>query len=250
MKVLHVIFSTNRLKYLYKSLESHAYLVYGNNEIDRLVIDDYPRTRNDAIFDLTAKAFGFRTILHKKNEGLSVTWSELFDMVKDSDYDYVLHQEDDVTLNQFVYLDDMLEIMRVRPDICGLTLKRQPWYFHETPSKIEDTDQIVNGYPLQWSRVFSPMFTLYPRWVTQGNMREVYNCNINEGMLIEYWVNHVNKGLGSYQMRAKDGGHLIEHIGEETHGIKLLPNEPNYEIFAKYDPDKVYSSKNGDFIRA
>jgi hypothetical protein len=247
MKVLHVIFSTNRLKYLGKALESHAYLNYGDHEIDRVVIDDYPRTRNDKIFEILGKTFAFRPVLHTKNKGLSATWSELFDWIKEEDYDYILHQEDDVVLKQMVYLDQMISLFAMQPKICSFTLKRQPWYFHEKESKIEPTDLHLGSFYAEKANVFSPMFTLYPTWIAHGTARETYQCNINEGMLNE----HLKfQGFTPYVLKGSRGEHLIEHIGEETQGTKCLEGEPNWELFAKYDPNKVYSSRDGSLIRA
>jgi len=89
MKILHVVFSCNRIKYLTKSLESWENLDYGDHQVDRLLIDDYPRNRNEAIFDLLGKAHNFCFKLNDENLGLSVNWSQFFDWLKTTDYDYV-----------------------------------------------------------------------------------------------------------------------------------------------------------------
>ena len=82
MKILHVIFSTNRIKYLMPTLESLKNLDYGNHTVDKLIIDDYPRNRNPAIFDLISKVYGFNLRFNETNLGLSVNWSAFFDWLK------------------------------------------------------------------------------------------------------------------------------------------------------------------------
>ena len=111
MKILHVIFSCNRLDYLTKSLESLKNLDYGNHEVTRIIVDDYPQTRNNAIFDLIAKTHRAKLWLNEQNEGLSVTWSYFFDWLKSQDYDNILHQEEDVLLLEPTSVDDLSQIM-------------------------------------------------------------------------------------------------------------------------------------------
>jgi len=111
MKILHVIFSCNRIKYLAKTLESHKLLDYGDHTVDKLIIDDYPRTRNPAIFEILSNLYNWKTQLHEENLGLSVTWTQLFEFLKNSDYDYVLNQEDDVVLLEPIKIDDMIKVL-------------------------------------------------------------------------------------------------------------------------------------------
>ena len=73
MKILHVVFSCNRIKYLTKTLESWKHLDYGDHQVDRLLIDDYPRNRNEAIFELDYDFF-FRRMNIIRDELLAKTW--------------------------------------------------------------------------------------------------------------------------------------------------------------------------------
>ena len=77
MKILHVIFSCNRLQYLTKTLDSLKNLDYGSHEVTRLIVDDYPRTRNDSIFQLLAKTHKTLLWLNTENKGLSVTYNNI-----------------------------------------------------------------------------------------------------------------------------------------------------------------------------
>ena len=132
MKILHVIFSCNRIKYLTKTLDSLKNLDYGDHQVDRLIIDDYPRTRNPAIFNLLCKVHGFNSLLQTDNLGLSVTWTNFFEFLKNTEYDYILHQEDDVVLLQPTKVDDLIQVLESDPKMASVVLQRQPWYFTET----------------------------------------------------------------------------------------------------------------------
>jgi hypothetical protein len=247
MKVLHVVFSTNRLKYLTKTIESWNLLDYGNHEVTRLIVDDYPRTRNNYIFDLFCKAHGMLYWLNKENKGLSVTWSDFWDWLKTQDFDYILHQEDDVVLQQPIKLDDLIECLESDEKMASVVLQRQPWYFHETPSTLEPEDASFKQYHYSKNaKTFPIIFSLYRRSMVEYPFREYWGFNLNEGMIMVYvdWFHQ----MYSATLKGPNGEHLIEHIGEESTGKRILPNEPRYEYFAHMDPDKTYTSREGVLV--
>lgn len=247
MKILHVIFSCNRLKYLTKTLDSLSLLDYGDNSVDRLIIDDYPRTRNDAIFDLLCKTHGFISVLHKENLGLSVTWSELFNYIKTSNYDYILHQEDDVVLLEPVKVDDLIAVLESDEKIASVVLHRQPWYFHETETKIEETDsKIGNYYFAKNNKTFSPMFSLYRKSLVNYDFQGYWKFNLNEGMIMVY-LEYFHQ-MYSAVLKNSQGKNIILHIGEESTGKRLLEGEPNQDQFAHMDPNKTYTSRTGVLV--
>ena len=247
MKILHVIFSCNRIKYLTKTLDSLKNLDYGNHQVDKLLIDDYPRTRNEAIFDLLGKAHGFCCRLNEENLGLSVNWSKFFDWLKTTDYDYVLHQEDDVVLTQPIKIDDLVQILESDPQMASVVLQRQPWYFTEEPSKIEESDTPINGYYYSKNtKTFPIIFSLYRKSITDFPFQEYWGFNVNEGMVMVY-LDHFHK-MYSATLKGPNGEPLINHIGEESTGRRILEGEPNWEKFAHMDPNKVYTSREGVLI--
>jgi hypothetical protein len=69
---------------------------------------------------------------------------------------------------------------------------------------------------------------------------------MNEGMAMVY-LDHFHQ-MYAGMLKNSEGKHIIQHIGEESTGKRILPNEPRYEFFAHMDPDKVYSSRNGVLI--
>lgn len=244
MKILHVVFSTNRLHYLTKTIESWKLLDYGNHEVTRLIVDDYPRTRNNYIFDLLCKTHGMLYWLNPENKGLSVTWSAFWNWLKTQDYDYILHQEDDVVLLKPIKIDDLIQVLETDPKMASVVLQRQPWYFHETESKIEETDtQIGNFYYSKNTKTFPIIFSLYRRNIIEYPCQEYWGFNLNEGMIMVYldWAHQ----MYSATLKGSNGEHLIEHIGEVSTGKRILPNEPRYEYFAHMDPDKNYTSRDG-----
>ena len=247
MKVLHVIFSCNRLRYLTKSLESLHLLDYCGHQVDRLIIDDYPRTRNDYIFDLIGKTHDFKLDLHEQNMGLSVTWTQFFEYLKTTDYDYIIHQEDDVVLKESVRLDDIIEILESDPKMASVVLQRQEWYFHEKPPTIEETDTPIKQYFYSKNtKQFPIIFSFYRRSIIDYPFREYWKFTINEGMIMVYLAHF--EQMYSAILKNSIGGNIIEHIGEESTGFRILPGEPNWEQFAHMHPDKIYSSRDGTLI--
>ena len=247
MKILHVIFSCNRLRYLTKSLESLHLLDYCEHQVDRLIIDDYPRTRNDYIFDLIGKTHDFRLELHDQNVGLSVTWTQFFEYLKTTDYDYIIHQEDDVILKESVRLDDMIEILESDPKMASVVLQRQEWYFHEKPPTVEETDTPIKQYFYSKNtKQFPIIFSFYRRNIVNYPFRDYWKFTINEGMIMVYLAHF--EQMYSAILKNSSGGNIIEHIGEESTGFRILPGEPNWEQFAHMHPDKIYSSRDGTLI--
>jgi hypothetical protein len=247
MKILHVIFSCNRIKYLTRTLESLKNLDYGNHQVDKLIIDDYPRTRNEAIFGLLCKAHGFNMLLQPDNLGLSVTWTNFFNFLRNTDYDYILHQEDDVILKSPIKIDDLLTVLESDPKMASVVLHRQPWYFHEKPSSVQEEDTRINEYVYSKNtKTFPIIFSLYRKSISDYQFKEYWNFNINEGMIMVYldWFHK----MYSATLKGGNGENLIEHIGEESTGRRLLDGEPNWEKFAHMDPNRVYSSRDGILV--
>lgn len=247
MKILHVVFSCNRLKYLTKSIESWSNLDYGDHEVTRLLVDDYPRTRNDSIYDMLGKVHRLMLWRNAQNFGLCVTWSSFFDWLKTQDFDYILHQEDDVVLKEKIHINTMIECLESDPLMASVVLQRQHWYFHETPSKLEDTDtQFQNYWYAKNTKTFPIIFSLYRKNIVEYPFRDYWGFNLNEGMIMVYLEQFYR--MYSATLKGPNGENLIEHIGEETTGKRILPGEPRFEYFAHMDPDKVYSSRDGQLI--
>lgn len=247
MKILHVIFSCNRIRYLFPTLNSLSNLDYGNHEVRKIIVDDYPRTRNDAIFDLIGKRYRFEIWRNSVNKGLSVNWSDFFSSLRGMDVDYVLHQEDDVILKEPIKVDDLIECLESESKIASVVLQRQPWYFNEKPSTIESSDtQFKQFYYSKNTKTFPIIFSLYRKNIIEYPFQDYWKFNINEGMIMVY-LDHFHQ-MYSATLKNSRGENIIEHIGEETTGKRILEGEPNWEQFAHMDPDRIYTSREGRLV--
>ena len=244
-KICQVVFSTNRLEYLTKTLKAQSNLNFYGCEVHRIFIDDYPKTRNDQLITDLVKLYGYdEIILHQENLGLSVTWSEFWNLIKDRDYDYVFHMEDDVEILEPVLITDLIELLQNDHQISQVQLARQAWYANETdPTASADDHTYKNFRYIKNSVIFSPMASLYPLRLTRFPYRQYYDFNMNEGLVGK--VLHEQLGLVSANVRNYYGKNIIRHIGDWFVGKRILPNEPNYEAFERYHPDIKYNSKDG-----
>jgi hypothetical protein len=222
---------------------------FENHEVHRILIDDYPRTRNDRIFLGLRGVYGIDELqLHSDNKGLSVTWTEFFQLLKTRDYDYILHQEDDVLLKQPVKIDDMISVLESDPKIASVVLQRQPWYSWDPPLGIYETDVKIDDkyYYERNTKTFPIITSLYKRDIIYAKFKEYWGFTLNEGMIMVF-LNELH-GMHSVTLKNLDGSNIIEHIGEEFTGKRILENEPRWEIFKQYDPNRVYCSRTGSLI--
>lgn len=254
-KICKVIFSTNRIEYLTRTLETQKLLNFGNHQVHGIFVDDFPKGRNDVLINTLVSTYGYsEIILHKENMGLSVTWREFWNLIRDRDYDYIWHQEDDIEILQEIPIDDLITILSGDKELCQVTLQRQPWYFTESESKALGSDWTYKHWRYEKnSAIFSPMASLYHidmvRYDYSGWLKQTYpdrdwwQVNPNEGMIGK--VLYEGQNLLSGKIKGASGENLINHIGEYFVGKRVLPNEPHYEMFEKYHPETKYNSKDG-----
>jgi hypothetical protein len=256
MRICQVIFSTNRIEYLKRTLSAQRNLDFSDCEVDKIFIDDYPNGRDDLFISELVKFYGYNEIyLHKENLGLSVTWTEFWNLIRDRNYDYIWHQEDDVEVLESIRITELIEFLETNTTASQLVLKRQNWYPNELPPAALDTDLVFKNYRYEFnSIVFSPMASLYSAKVMNFPYSEWYKIthpttnyhliNYNEGMIGKALFNGL--GLKSAHLKTKTGKNLVNHVGEYFVGKRVLPDEPHYDQFAKYDPLKKYNSKTGE----
>jgi len=244
-KICQVVFSTNRLEYLIPTLQSQKNLNYFGCEVHKIFIDDYPRTRNNAMLAELVKLFNYdEIILHQENLGLSATWSEFWNLIKDRDYDYIFHMEDDVEILEPVLITDLIELLESDSTISQVQLARQAWYFHETDPKATPTDLIYKNYRYNKGHIiFSPMASLYPLSITKIPYSEIHPGNINEGIVGGILSEKFEKT--SANVKNFYGRNIIKHIGTWFVGKRVLPGEPGYDSFSRFDPNTKYNSTDG-----
>jgi hypothetical protein len=255
-KICHVIFSTNRIEYLTKTLESTKLIDFSNCEVDRIFIDDFPKGRNDRLLELLVRSYGFNEIyLHKENMGLSVTWTECWNLLKERNYDYIWHMEDDVEIVEPFKITDLVDLLNNDSSICAAKLERQAWYWHESDPVATYNDSIFRHFRYTKGQpIFSPMATLYSSKYLHFNYSNFYKnrypdtnwwtINFNEGMIGK--ALNEEFGVTPAIVKTSEGKNYIKHIGEYFVGKRVLPHEPHYDWFEKYDPEKKYYSTTGD----
>jgi hypothetical protein len=254
-KICQVIFSTNRLEYLTRTLTAQRHLDFGDCQVDKIFIDDFPKDRNNVLISELVKCFGYNEIyLHEVNQGLSVTWTEFWKLIRDRGYDYVWHQEDDVEILETVHVKDLIRLLELDKDLSQVVLKRQAWYFTESESAALPTDWTFGHYRYEkGGLLFSPMASIYSTDHTRFNYSQWYGenypeenwstINLNEGMIGK--ALYEAKRLVTAVIKNSEGKNYINHIGEYFVGKRLLPGEPHYEQFERFDPEKKYYSRDG-----
>lgn len=253
--ICQVIFSTNRIEYLCRTLEAQKKLDFSGFDVDRIFIDDMPKGRNDPMITALVKSYGFNEIhLHKENLGLSLTWTNFWEMIKGRGYYWIWHQEDDVEILDTVRVMDLYELFQADSGISQVVLKRQKWYENEEHTRPKDTDLFFKNYRYEKeSVIFSPMASFYPISVVRWPLKEWYATHYPDGTLHQVNLNegligkalYEGMGLKSVHLKNRLGQNLINHIGDYFVGKRVLPGEPHYEMFAHYDPFKKYNSKDG-----
>jgi hypothetical protein len=246
MKICHVVFSTNRIEFLKKTFEAQKKFDYSGLEVHKLFIDDYPLGRNDDFIAKFAKSNGYdEIILHEENWGITKTWQQLFDLIKDRDYDYILHQEDDVEIMYPLKVMDMIEILQQDPTLSQVQLKRNNWYPHETEEiGPKEDDTIFKNYRYEKTTSYFWMLTsLYPSWICKEPILKETGFNPSEGVIADYLRDKYK--IGSALLKSEKGGILVNHIGDYFRGKRVAENEPSYEKFNYMDPKKNYCSRTG-----
>lgn len=244
-KICQIIFSTNRLEYLIPNINSQKLLNFYNCDVHKILVDDYPLNRNNLMLKSYLEFNGINeVILHQENKGLGYTWTEIWNLIKDRDYDYVFHQEDDIIILEPVLITDLIEILEQNPKISQVTLSRQAWYENEKDPEPYDTDLIYKNFRYQInSKIFSPMASLYNHSITKIDFQSRHGFFLNEGMIGKSLFDE----FGKMSANAKNyhGRNIIKHIGEWFVGKRVTPGEPGFELFGHFDPALKYFSKNG-----
>jgi hypothetical protein len=262
VKLCQVIFSTNRQEYLVRTLNAQRLLDTSGCQVDKIFFDDFPKDRDGCVITTLATDAGYEEIyLHDQNRSIGATWEECWAILRERDYDYVWHQEDDVEILEPVSVAALVDVLLAVPQASQAVLKRQPWYAHERPSEALADDLLLGDFRGEFSPAqvyFTPIASLYSMDRVRFDYRAWYKAhypqdeiwqttNVNEAMIGKALLEGL--GLRSLHLKNRAGGHLIQHIGEYTHGRKLLPGEPGYLAFAHMDPEKRYRSGTAQVYR-
>jgi len=153
-----------------KSLESN--LDY--NFFEKVIIDDsgdagYSRELNDIYGDR------YTIWSHRVNMGLSGSIMSLWLLAKEHDVDYVWHQEGDFTFNHCIDLELLKNILKQKPKLAQVALKRQPvngdeasvgGFMEQKPDTYtEYSSEFLGAVWVEHRNFFTLNPCLYPRWV-------------------------------------------------------------------------------------
>ena len=248
MKICRLIFSTNRLQYLVRTLDSFRKLDFGDHEVHSIFIDDYPKNRDNEFITTIAKHYGYdQIILHEENMGLTATWAQANKLMGEHGFDYIWHQEDDVELLYPLHIDSCIRLLQQDSSLSQVTLKRQPWYYVEleNPTTIEPDDIEFENYRYAKKQAhFWTMASCYPYYISQMPYKQITGYDPSEGVVMEYLKNYHN--LSSAVLKCQDGTNIVNHIGEVTKGKRIsTEGDPSYDFFAWMDPNKNYDAKTG-----
>jgi hypothetical protein len=248
-RICQVIISTNRLGYLTKTLTAQKNLNFEGCQVDKIFIDDYPRNRNNMMIKLLVNSFGYNEVhLHEENLGITRTWQDFYNIIKDRNYDYIWQQEDDVEIVEPVKIVDLIEILKQDKSLSQLQLKRNNWYDYETEAVMcKDDDIVLDNYRYEKDpRWFWMMSALYPGWIAKEPILASTGNNPSECVVAEYLRSKFNLCTGL--LKTSTGNIMVNHIGEINRGKKVAPGEPSWEGFKWFDPNKDYDSKTGKEI--
>ena len=255
IRICQFVVTTNRPEYLARTLDSQRNLDFTGCAVDRMLVDDFPKDRDDRLIRKLASDHGYNEVyLHHRNMSIGATWQEFWDRIRGRDYDYVWHQEDDVVILERVPVLAIVEVLKATPQASQAVLKRQPWYGHEVPATPLPDDLVFPDFRGEFNAAhyfFTPICSLYPMARVRYDYRAFYRraypndpifqgANVNEALIGKALIE--GQGLRSLHLKNREGHNIIEHIGEYTKGRKLLPHEPGYQDFSGIDPDKEYWS--------
>ena len=246
-KVLRVVISTNRVEYLKQTIEACKKIDYSDLDMHHLLIDDFPKGRNDKELTSLVLNNGFdEIILNPKNIGITQQWAKIFNIVNDGNYDYVFMHEDDVKIIHPLKLSTLITILKEDPMLAQLSLKRNNWYEHESEvSSKKDSDDILGDYRLDsydpLCNFFGGLMAVWPASVAKEPIMEDMDCLLSEAVIAHYLKEKYRKFTGL--LKTADGGIMVEHIGEYTHGSRLEKGVPGYHSLYDVNIETKFSSR-------
>jgi hypothetical protein len=240
-----LFFTTSRYEYLIPTMESFNDNVdFGDNNIYKILIDDYPLRRNEDMLNLLVKKYNIdKLILNDENMGYSAAWKKMWEAIP-KNTDYIWHQEDDFTFNKKIDINNLMSLLENKKiQLFQIFLKRNIVFeTNDYIEKIENNkcgeDVNINGQNLVLSNhYFNSNPCLYPYWITQEN----YSGNPQETPIINHLKQKYIHGY-SAMLGARNDTNIINHIGMYTQGKKVLVGEPGWHWLKEYDPSKKYWS--------
>jgi len=247
-KVLRVVISTNRTEYLKQTFESCNKIDYTGLDMYHLLIDDWPKDRNNKEFIKFVMSHGFdEVILNRENKGIACQWDKIFEIGKD--FDYVFMHEDDILVRHPFMLNHLIILLERDSHLSQVQLKRTKWYHHEKDVTSKDDDWSFGDFRYEKFDAtphFWGMMSIWPSSVCKENITEETGYRLGENIIGWYMKKKYSKENGL--IKKKKGDAMIEHIGEYTRGKKIMPGEPGWkeEVHGKLGDSDYYSKEVGN----
>lgn len=242
-----ILFSSNRLEYLRPTLNSLSLIDFSGFDVKSVLIDDYPLDRDDKEIISLAKKHGFnKVILHEKNMGITATWTEMWDLLKDDNFNYIFMHEDDAAHIKPVKVADMVELLRSDEKISQVQLGRDVWYSNEKlPEKSKHKNFKDYKYELS-SKYFWMMCSLCHGSLLHLPIKEETGYDLSESVVANY-LGHLN--MTSCILRQEDYSPFIEHIGDYSQGVRISQEgDPGWDHLGMYREGHKYCSKTGQIL--
>ncbi len=211
-KIALIVFTDGRFEYLTQTMQSLKSNVNYPFYCKTIVNDTGVPEANSWLINNYSPEF--KIISHKIKRGLGYSiqaaWSDI-----PKDTEYIFHLEEDWLFNESICLDDLIKILKNRPLLAQMLLKRQPWgddapfggYINKEPDAfVEYKLQDEELYWVEHTKFFSFNPCIYPYTITQLGIESV-----TEGKLGDYLKQLQEVKFGIFGK--KDDAPRVTHIG-------------------------------------
>lgn len=127
-RIFLLVMTDGRRQYIHKTLASAAKNLKGSIEA-RFIYDDSGDDSNHTW--LVSEFPDFHVIYQPTRQGFGGAIDSAWNRIKQYEFDYVFHLEDDFTFNREIPLEDMAQKLADNPHCYQMALRRQPWNAEE-----------------------------------------------------------------------------------------------------------------------
>jgi len=268
MKIGLIVFSSNRLQYLEPVLDSLTLLDFEGFDVYKILIDDFPKNRDDEKLLILASKHGFREIiLNKETQGYDNNIKKAWERCQELNVDFIWHQEDDYRITKPISIRSLIDIISItQKQIVSVVLRREPWYPFEKEREtifgphwifknnnhsdrafttIQHQNETLYLNTLNGFNWFYFMPTLYKIEVTKIPFEHDYLPQ--EGTISYACFRSFGECYQAFYETDLSEYHC-EHIGEISHGLKTSKGMPGYEYTNPWgggtpDPESDFNSR-------
>lgn len=127
-RIFLLVMTDGRRQYIHKTLASAAKQLRGPIEA-KFIYDDSGDEANHGW--LRTEFPDFHVIYQPTRQGFGGAIYSAWNRIKQYDFDYIFHLEDDFLFNREIPLESMIKVLEYNPHLYQVALKRQPWNSEE-----------------------------------------------------------------------------------------------------------------------